>query len=385
MRDSPGGVYPEGYNYWGYGTMTEAIMLSAFKKSFGEDYNLSKHSGWTKTPDYILYMVGPSMQSFNYSDCGPGCSPKAPMWYFASELGRPDIVSTERRMLEGGIYQTSAEWRFLPLGMKWVLDTDTSHAAVPPQKRLWASLEGEVPIALIRDGWTWTETDKYLGLKGGMADAPHGHMDAGSFVYEAFGQRWAEDIGPEEYAPLEALFAQTGHKLFAYDRNSMRWTCFRLNALSHNTITVNNGIHDPQGKATITAVYDDETALGADLNMSAPLGDFLSSASRKFRLDGEALNITDAFSVRGSGAATVSWHIATTATASLEEGRIRLDKGGKTVYLTVSGTGGTPTLKVYPAAGDKSYDTPNPGYTMVGWEIAMNAGASGSFITTIKP
>ena len=29
-------------------------------------------SGWVKTPDYILYMVAPSMQSFNYSDCGPG-------------------------------------------------------------------------------------------------------------------------------------------------------------------------------------------------------------------------------------------------------------------------------------------------------------------------
>ena len=381
---APGGVYPEGYNYWGYGTMTEAAMLTQFKKSFGKDNGLSAIQGWNKTGDYILYMVGPTGQSFNYSDCGPGCSPKVPMWYFAAELERPDLLNTELRMLNVGLYPASAEWRFMPLAMPWVLAAQTSSGVSAPVKKVWASTEGEVPVALIRDGWNWDETDKYLAIKGGKSHAAHGHMDSGSFVYEAFGQRWADDIGPEEYAPLEALFAQTGHKLFSYERTSMRWTCFRLNAFSHNTVTINDDLHDPEGPATITKVYDQEY-LGADLDMSAPLGDYVNASYRKFRLTGDVLSIKDSFSAKSGKTCKVSWHIATTAAATLEDGKIKLEKGGKTVYLSVSGSDATPELKVYEAKGVQDYDTPNPGYTMVGWEATVSAGAYASFDTLIQP
>ena len=381
---SPGGVYPEGYNYWGYGTMTEAAMLTAFKKCFGKDNGLSAIKGWDKTGDYILYMVGPTGQSFNYSDCGPGCSPKVPMWYFASEFNRPDLLNTELRMLNAGLYPASAEWRFMPLAMPWVLAAQTSSGVSAPEKKVWASLEGEVPVALIRDGWNWDETDKYLAIKGGKAHAAHGHMDAGSFVYEAFGQRWADDIGPEEYAPLEALFAQTGHKLFAYERTSKRWTCFRLNAFSHNTVHINDDIHDPEGQATITKVYEQEY-LGADLDMSAPLGDYVNASYRKFRLTGDVLSIKDSFSAKSGKICKISWHFATTAAVTLEADKIKLEKGGKTVYLSVSGSGATPELKVYEAKGVQDYDTPNPGYTMVGWEATVPAGSFASFDTLIQP
>lgn len=392
---APEGVYPEGYNYWGYGTMAQASLLSALKKCFGSDNGLSASQGWDRTGDFILYMVGMNGQSFNYSDCGPGLSPKFPMWYFAYTLNRPELVTTEVRMLDEGLYTASAEWRYMPLGMMWVDGVDCTNLKFPEAKVWSAGGEtGEVPVCMVHTDWTWSETDKYLAFKGGKSDAPHGHMDSGSFVYDAFGQRWADDIGPEEYAPLEDLFASWGGKFFAYDKNSYRWTCFRLNAFSHNTITVNNDTHNPNGIATITKVcYDEEPeGYGADLNMTPPLNEHVASATRKFRLKGDVLTIADSFVSKGNEDAVISWHMATTASATMDGDRVKLEKGGKTVYLSVSGTQAA-TLRVYPAEGDREdpragydYDTPNPGYTMVGWESTVaKGGRSASFTTTIQP
>ena len=377
---APDGIYPEGYNYWGYGTMTESVMLTAFQRAFGHDAELSASKGWDKTADFIMYMVGMNGQSFNYSDCGPGLSPKVPMWYFASTLNRPELITTELKMLNDGLYPTSAEWRYLPLGMKWVDSVDCS-AVKYPDAKVWSG-GGEVPMAMVHTDWTWSETDKYLAFKGGKSDAPHGHMDSGTFVYDAFGQRWADDIGPEEYAPLEALFESMGGKFFAYDKNSLRWTCFRLNDKSHNTITVNGNTHNPDGIALLTKVYNEEP-YGGDLDMTPPLSEEVAAATRQFRLAGDVLSITDSFTAKAGKPAQISWHMATMATVTLEADRIKLEKGGKTVYLTVEGAGAT--LKVYPAEGIKEYDTPNPGYTMIGWDATVAGGASASFTTRLQP
>ena len=39
----------------------------------------------------------------------------------------------------------------------------------------------------------------FLAAKGGLNRGYHSHLDLGSFVLDAFGQRWAEDLGPEDY------------------------------------------------------------------------------------------------------------------------------------------------------------------------------------------
>ncbi len=58
---------------------------------------------------------------------------------------------------------------------------------------------------------SWTDPDAmYLAAKGGRADLNHGHMDAGSFVFEADGVRWAIDLGGVNYNAYE----QRGIRLF---------------------------------------------------------------------------------------------------------------------------------------------------------------------------
>ena len=48
-------------------------------------------------------------------------------------------------------------------------------------------------------GQAFTPDASFLGVKGGMPKYNHGHMDVGSFVFDADGVRWAEDLGSQNY------------------------------------------------------------------------------------------------------------------------------------------------------------------------------------------
>ena len=62
---------------------------------------------------------------------------------------------------------------------------------------------GANPVLMIRTEWDGSDSDVYLAIKGGSAANNHSHMDAGSFVFESKGVRWACDLGNQKYAPLE--------------------------------------------------------------------------------------------------------------------------------------------------------------------------------------
>src|ERR1019366_3455224 len=71
-------------------------------------------------------------------------------------------------------------------------------------------------------------------FKGGEMGASHGDLDAGDFVLEALGQRWAYDLGSDDYA-LPGYFDTN----LAHTTN--RWSYYRMRAEGQNTIVINPG------------------------------------------------------------------------------------------------------------------------------------------------
>ena len=65
----------------------------------------------------------------------------------------------------------------------------------------------------------------YVGFRGGDNKANHSHLDLGNFVLDALGERWALDLGPDNYN-LPGYFGK------------QRWTYYRLRTESHNTLTL---------------------------------------------------------------------------------------------------------------------------------------------------
>ncbi|MGN0189555.1 MAG: Heparinase II/III-like protein, partial [Candidatus Cryptobacteroides sp.] len=199
---SPGGNYPEGYSYWNYGTVFEALMLTALETATGSDANLSKVGGFSQTGKYMLYMETPLKLCFNYSDCASSVTPCFPQWYFAWKFNDLSVLFLEKDRLSK--YSSASEARLLPVVCWWALKlaiTSLDNISAPTESIFRG--EGATPVVLVHENWKNDITDKFLGIKAGKASTSHGHMDAGSFVYDAFGVRWSADLGLQSYATLE--------------------------------------------------------------------------------------------------------------------------------------------------------------------------------------
>lgn len=64
----------------------------------------------------------------------------------------------------------------------------------------------------------------YLGTKGGCGAVSHGHMDAGSFVFELDGVRWSVDPGIQGY-----MIGEQGFDLWKQHQASERWQLLSMN------------------------------------------------------------------------------------------------------------------------------------------------------------
>jgi hypothetical protein len=387
---SPDGNYPEGYGYWGYGTEFQVFMIAALEKIFGHDGGLSDTRGFSKTAEYMLFMAGLDNQVFNYSDCASPEYPKLAMWWFADKYKNPSLLANEIRVLDAGKYiNNNEDIRMLPIIMPWVNNVnDVSNIQLPSQK-IWSG-GGEMPVVMVHTNWMRNDDDRYLGIKAGKANYSHGHMDAGSFVYDALGYRWAADLGLQSYTAVENALAGQGGRLSDMSQNSLRWDVFRLRNHNHNTITINDRRHQVNGEATITRVIETGNELGAELDLSAVVSDQVVSAKRTVKLvDEKDLFVIDEIQNYNYSDAVVKWTLVTRATVSLDQpgNIITLTRSNKTMYvkISVSDASITPVLQKWPNNPANSYESTNTGITVTGFEATIAPGKSGTITVQMTP
>lgn len=380
---SPDGNYPEGSGYWCYGTIYQVLMLAALESTLGSDDGLSDTPGFSKTAEYMLYMTGLNSRFFNYSDCAPSSTAALASWWFADKYNNPSLLYNELKMLKNGEYASCAENRLLPMLMAFANNLNLDAVSAPSNK-LWSG-KGETPVVMVHTDWTYTDTDKYLGIKGGKAGSSHGHMDAGSFVYDAYGVRWSMDFGLQSYTTLESVLSALGGNLWDMNQSSMRWDVFRLNNLNHSTISINDARHRVNGAATLTTTINTATELGAMFDLTEVVSDQAASATRTVKIVNDRdLVVIDEIKARTDKAAKVRWCMVTPAVPTVESNRIVLTNGSKVMYLTAGGTV-RPAYKTWSTTSENAYDQPNPGTYMVGFEATVTANQTATFTTTLTP
>lgn len=361
----PDGNYAEGYMYWSYGTDFQTLLLSSLESALGSDKDLHKIKGFMETAEYMLFMSGTDGLCFNYADSYNNETPRPSMFWFARKSNNPSLLYKEKQMLEKGAYtKPFEENRLLPMTIIYANMENFEHVS-PPDKKIWVGA-GATPVALIRTAWG-SSNDQYVGIKAGKASESHGHMDAGSFVYDAFGVRWAADLGMQSYAPLEAK----GVDLWNMGQNSQRWDVFRLNNKSHNTLTVNDKRHQVDGLSTITKVYDTDGLLGAEVDLTPVFDEDLASAKRTVTLiDGDYLTIKDVIVTKNKNT-SIRWNMLTTAECVIEgTNTIKLTKNDKTMYFVVESN--IPVnLKTWSTDPVNDFDQANPGTIMIGFDCVL--------------
>ena len=382
---NPDGNYPEGYGYWGYGTAFECIMLAAMESCTGTDNGLSAVDGFKKTGKWILFMEGMNKMAFNYCDCAPSSIAFPPLWYLAHKFNDQSLLYGELMKLNDGRYTSYDSPKYFPMAIVYASKFDLNSIA-PPEEKVWSG-KGINPVVLVHGDWTFTDTDKFLGIKAGRANYSHGHMDVGSFVYDAWGTRWSADLGLQSYGTVENinLPGYTGG-FGSYDQGAFRWAVFRYNNYNHSTITVNDALHRAGGRAEISSVINTSASKGATIDMTDILSSECESATRTVTLENDTdLVVKDIVKAKYNKAADVRWTMVTRAIPTVEGNRIVLQGASKKLYLKVTSQNNAKvTLKTWSTVGE-SYDASNAGYYEAGFEAKVTSGQTDTFTVTLSP
>ncbi|CEQ40577.1 SPOSA6832_02215, partial [Sporobolomyces salmonicolor] len=227
-----------------FGTYSHVEMAASLLSATGSTQNmLDANPGMKLSAIYHMYVTG--MQGlFNYGDCGPNK-------YTATANGL---------MFYGAQYSRSP---FSPLPSKLELKSLTTLRTDIPMYTLFQRDRGDAPepmamlyydpqvsgdwwdgLALDRhfsnttDGWfssrsSWTDSDgMYIAMKAGQLTGhqTHGDLDAGDFVLDAMGQRWAGELGSANYLANGYFTSE--------DQDAQRWTYYRKATPGQNTLTV---------------------------------------------------------------------------------------------------------------------------------------------------
>jgi hypothetical protein len=362
----PDGAYPEGVSYWGYGTTFNVVLIAALQSAFGTDFALTGQPGFLATADYMLHIFGPTGLPFNYSDAGSreaGLQPA--MFWFAAARGDSNVLWTEWQKLDalrtgGGQLSGDRADPFLPI---WMSRSAARPAAPPP---LHWSGGGLTPVATHRTGWDAKAV--FVAIKGGSPATNHAHMDVGSFVVDADGVRWADDLGMQDYHSLESK----GIDLWGRGQNAGRWKVFRLSAAAHNVLTVDGAGQRYESVAALRNGGAGKTIV----DLSDTYRGQLASAARGVQLRPDrTVLIQDEFSGEREKAAVVRWAMLTRAEVKIDgAGRATLSRDGQTLEFRVLEPDNA-ALQIYttdppPAATD----APNPGTRLLGFSVPVAGG-----------
>ena len=328
---APDGIYVEGATYWEYGTGYNVLLLSLLETSLGTDFGFSGFTGFMESADFVGLVKGPTGRYYNFFDCGERSDFSVPLLWFGMKTGEARYLQADaiEDLADANIDPTGQGQRLAPLGLLWYVHaTPTASHPLPLN---WTG-GGENPLVIFRSANE--ESDAlYFAAKGGKGTLNHGNMDAGSFILELDGVRWAIDPGNQGYHELEEIFKEIGGSLWGNFQDSRRWTLLTKNNFGHNTLTIDGFLHVNDGPATLLE-FDGEARM-ARFSMTGPLRNRAKRATRTLHvIDDDTVEVIDEVTLQPY-AETLTWQMLTQAEVSLHDGGATLIEDGKRLQLVV--------------------------------------------------
>ncbi len=234
----PDGGYLEGPSYWAYGTNYLTWYMMALDRAMGTTYGVICHPGIAQTCYYRPYITGladnPSApgirRQWNYHDSGTGLISSSMYMWFADKLRDPNLAGLRYQEIKDidaanlnpklSGYETATPYDLI------YYNKDNFNLNINmPLDRYFKGIES----VYMRSDWN-DRNAIYTGIHAGRNDINHGQMDAGNFIIEADGIRWAHDLGMDNYQLPQ---------YFWRGQWSGRYNYYRERAESHNTIVIN--------------------------------------------------------------------------------------------------------------------------------------------------
>ncbi len=319
---APDGSWKEGPGYWNYATCYTVYGLAALETALGRDFGVSECEGFSVTGFTPIHQTGPFGWMNNYADAGQRSVYKAPsiQFWLARRFNQPDLATIQHRQLEK--YSARA-WDVI-----WYQPPTNRPVTLP----LDTHLRGAVPVVNMRSAWD-DPNATFVSVKAGFNQVNHGHLDLGNFVLDALGERWALDLGSDDYN-LPGYW--DGGK-----QDGKRWQYYRLNTFSHNVPVFDGKDQNVRAVATITDFKTGDDQGEATIDLTDAYKDFTEKVTRRVELKRthpSPVTVHDTFHLKAPCA--IEWGLTTAATIDIDGPTATLKQKGRQMKVTFEAPNG---------------------------------------------
>lgn len=319
---APDGGWDEGPGYWNYATKYIVFHLASLQTALGSDFGVKKSPGFAQTGFYYMQFNGPANKNFNFADAHSGVQEAPQLMWLAANCNQPAYA----------VYRLNqAKKKPSIFDLLWYAPLKETKVQLPLN-----TVFRTVDVAFLRSSWDDPKA-LYVGFKGGDNKANHCHLDLGSFVFDALGYRWAEDLGGDSYG-LKGYFGKE------------RFTYYRTRTESHNTLLL-DGKNQELVKAPIIALSNQPERSFAVADLTAAYGANALSVKRGIAmLAGKSVLVQDEIETRAP--AEVVWNFLTRAKIKADATTALLTQGEATVRATILSPKNA-RFEIIPAAAPK--------------------------------
>ncbi len=339
---APDGAWYEGPGYWHYTIEFISYALDAIYTSTGSVYNYLNVGGLGETAMYYLAVTGPG-GTFNYGDMTPQYIKAPELYWYAEMMQNGQLAAIYRDIQqENGFGMSLTD--VLHYDEELAANADVSEMPFDQYFRKWW-------IGSLRSSWNSSDAT-YIAFQGGRPNAGHSQMSMGNFVFDSMGERWALDLGYDDY--------NIGY--LGLDEDSRSWWIYRKSAEGHNCFLINPDDQLPQiynSDSPITAFETEEQGGYGVLDLTPAYARNAIQALRGFRLDRttDIVTIQDEIEMRYANS-EYYWFMHTDAQIeiSADGKQAILSKGGKRMWVGIQAPSDAVftvmDTKVLPSSGD---------------------------------
>ncbi len=327
---APDGAWLEGVGYWHYATQYLTYMMSSLENTVGSTYGYMDSEGIRQSANYLIAHTG-AKGTFNYGDCTESVISAPELFYLSDYYGDGSINAARLGMME----------RFgIDGGIDDILFYNPDIETAEGEFKNSAKFDSVGVVTATNSAVS--DMASYIAMKAGKIGVSHGDLDAGSFVIDALGVRWASDYGSDSYT------------LPGYFDWASRINYYRKRAEGHSTLVINPDSEADQklgATAPITNFISGDNGMVAVTDMSEIYADDAQSVTRAVSLFDDSTKFMVQDEIKSDTPCDVYWFMQTKQSVSFGADRktITLSSGNKRMLMVLQSNSDLARFSVTPA------------------------------------
>ncbi|KAF3396662.1 hypothetical protein DPV78_008380 [Talaromyces pinophilus] len=322
---APDGGWIEGYSYGTYAGIFLGLMMGSLDSALGNDLGISKLPGMSNLGAWLTHGFGQT-GGFSWGDGAWTFSNANSLWsvgYWATRFNKPEWLQGMLSRFTASQAATFQAFLFYNSSLN-----TTNTLSTMPRYDQFENVAG----LTYRSSWTDSK-GWFFGLMGGFNGRSHGHLDAGSFVVDYKGYRWAELLGSDSYSLTNYFVAPR------------RWAYYRCRTEGANTLSISNQtqvalefanqIPSANNSLLWAGSFDSFSRFGV-VNLTEAYANVTTSVLRGVViLNNSQLLVRDEISASTAVDIAASWHTVSNISLGSDNRTATLTQGGVTMDLSL--------------------------------------------------